>query len=95
MTIKYSYHQPEQLNRLYGTTEQNAKRHDNMPFGELPDSNKAKESTISASGEAPILPTYDKASKVLLTRLNPESIIQGVIFSEIIGKPRCFRRRIR
>lgn len=28
-------------------------------------------------------------------KIEPENVIQGIIFSEILGKPRCFKQRFR
>ncbi|NLC69546.1 MAG: hypothetical protein GX754_12365 [Clostridiaceae bacterium] len=57
--------------------------------------NAGESSSATTGKKSPAKQAPVTVPEVTLAGFNPESIIQGVIFSEIIGKPRCLKRRIR
>ncbi|NSW90525.1 MAG: hypothetical protein HPY74_07580 [Firmicutes bacterium] len=98
MATKYVY-QPEQLNRRYGTTQQNRTQYNNIQYNniqynELQDS-RTQESTTFPSRETSMSLLSQETAAPSPIKLKPENILQGIIFSEILGKPKCLRIRRR
>jgi hypothetical protein len=102
LAVKYLFPQSGQLNHPYDEHPYDGRRQnlrkDRIASINEPSDSQVKKSGVSTLGNKSPNPSAlesDSSLKMPLVSLNPGSIIQGVIFSEIIGKPRCFKRKIR